>query len=179
MKKIADLFFTFFFLGLVTFGGGIAMLPFIKRQALNKGWIQENEWQGIVTLAQLSPGAIAVNVANVIGYKVKKYQGSLVAILGMITPPIIVITLFAFGLQTYLTIPLVLKALDGMLIIVFLLFVRAVFDLGKLAWQSWWLVPMSLFSFSLTYWQWLSPVWVMIIATVFSLALTLSRRRQK
>jgi chromate transporter len=172
MRKLWQLFSTFFILGLFTFGGGIAMLPFIKRKAVSLYWIKEEAWPEIVTLAQLSPGAIAVNTANLIGYQVAKKTGSLIAVLGMILPPIIVITLLATGLQSWLTIPLVINALDGMLIVIFILFAKAVFDLGKIAWKTWWMVPMSLASFVLVYFEILSPILVMIIATLFALVLT-------
>jgi len=177
--RLTRLFINFLLIGLISFGGGISMLPFIKRQAMKEQWIQPNEWQEIVTIAQLFPGAIAVNLANLIGFKVQKHLGSLIAIFGMILPPIIVISLLALGLQSFLTLPIVLKALDGMLMIVLVLIFRAVINLSQVAWQSLWMVLMSLISFTLSYWQWLSPLWVMVIATGVSLTLTLYPKRKK
>ncbi len=172
MKTLRALFFEFLWLGLITFGGGLAMLPIIKQTARRRQWIQEKDWEEIVTLSQLTPGAIAVNCANLIGYRQRGIVGGMVAVMGIIFAPILVITLLALGLQVYLQEPLVIKALSGMFIVVMVLFVKAAIDLGKIAWQRWWLVPFSILSFTVSYFQWLSPVWVMLLALTVTLMLT-------
>jgi chromate transporter len=172
MKTLRTLFFEFLWLGLITFGGGLAMLPIIKQTALRRQWIQAKDWEEIVTLSQLTPGAIAVNCANLIGYRQRGILGGMVAVSGIIFAPILVITLLALGLQVYLQEPMVIKALSGMFIVVMVLFVKAAMDLGKIAWQSWWLVPFSILSFTVSYFQWLSPVWVMFLALTVTLMLT-------
>jgi chromate transporter len=173
MKTLRTLFFEFLWLGLITFGGGLAMLPTIRQIALKHHWIEEKDWEEIVTLSQLTPGAIAVNCANLIGYRQRKVWGGLVAVLGIIFAPVLIITLLALGLQVFLEEPLVIKALSGMLIVVFVLFIMSAFQLGKIAWQRWWLIPFSLVSFSVSYLQWLSPLWVMLMALIITLLITL------
>ncbi len=172
MKTLRALFFEFLWLGLITFGGGLAMLPIIKQTAMRHQWIQAKDWEEIVTLSQLTPGAIAVNCANLIGYRQRGILGGMVAVTGIIFAPILVITLLALGLQVYLQEPMVIKALSGMFIVVMILFVKAAMDLGKIAWQSWWLVPFSILCFTVSYFQWLSPVWVMLLALTVTLMLT-------
>jgi len=166
MKTLKTLFVEFFKLGLITFGGGIAMLPMIKRIAIRYQWILESEWEEVITLSQLAPGAIAVNCANLIGYRVKGRLGSVVAMLGMVIPPMVIITLLAIGFESFLEQPLVIAALRGMFIVVFLLFLSAVISLGKLAWQKWWMVPFSLLSFGLAYFQILNPGWILLFSLV-------------
>jgi len=164
MKTLRTLFFEFFKLGLITFGGGIAMLPIIKNMAVRHQWIKESEWEEVVTLSQLAPGAIAVNCANFIGYRVKGRIGSVIAMLGMVIPPMVIITILAIGFESLLEHPQVVAALRGMLIVVFVLFFQAVISLGKLAWQKWWMVPFSLISFGLVYFQILSPGYILFIS---------------
>jgi chromate transporter len=164
MKTLRTLFFEFFKLGLITFGGGIAMLPIIKNMAVRHQWIKESEWEEVVTLSQLAPGAIAVNCANFIGYRVKGRIGSVIAMLGMVIPPMVIITILAIGFESLLEHPQVVAALRGMLIVVFVLFFQAVISLGKLAWQKWWMVPFSLISFGLVYFQILSPGYILLIS---------------
>ena len=164
MKTLRALFFEFFKLGLITFGGGIAMLPIIKNMAVRHQWIKESEWEEVVTLSQLAPGAIAVNCANFIGYRVKGRIGSVIAMLGMVIPPMVIITILAIGFESLLEHPQVVAALRGMLIVVFVLFFQAVISLGKLAWQKWWMVPFSLISFGLAYFQILSPGYILLIS---------------
>ena len=115
MKTLRTLFFEFFKLGMITFGGGIAMLPIIKNMAVRHQWIKESEWEEVVTLSQLAPGAIAVNCANLIGYRVKGRIGSVIAMLGMVIPPMVIITILAIGFESLLEHPQVVAALRGML----------------------------------------------------------------
>ena len=166
MKQLKSLFLEFFKLGFITFGGGIAMLPLIKRMAIRHQWIVESEWEEVITLSQLAPGAIAVNCANLIGYRVKGRLGSVIAMLGMVIPPMLIITILALGFETLLDNPQVIAALRGMFIVVFILFLQAVLSLGKLAWQKWWMVPFSLLSFAFAYFQILHPGWILLISLV-------------
>jgi chromate transporter len=166
MKQLKSLFLEFFKLGFITFGGGIAMLPLIKRMAIRYQWIVESEWEEVITLSQLAPGAIAVNCANLIGYRVKGRLGSVIAMLGMVIPPMLIITILALGFETLLDNPQVIAALRGMFIVVFILFLQAVMSLGKLAWQKWWMVPFSLLSFAFAYFQILHPGWILLISLV-------------
>jgi chromate transporter len=166
MKQLKSLFLEFFKLGFITFGGGIAMLPLIKRIAIRHQWIVESEWEEVITLSQLAPGAIAVNCANLIGYRVKGRLGSVFAMLGMVIPPMLIISILALGFETLLDNPQVIAALRGMFIVVFILFLQAVMSLGKLAWQKWWMVPFSLLSFTFAYFQILHPGWILLISLV-------------
>ena len=166
MKQLKSLFLEFFKLGFITFGGGIAMLPLIKRIAIRHQWIVESEWEEVITLSQLAPGAIAVNCANLIGYRVKGRLGSVIAMLGMVIPPMLIITILALGFETLLDNPQVIAALRGMFIVVFILFLQAVLSLGKLAWQKWWMVPFSLLSFAFAYFQILHPGWILLISLI-------------
>jgi chromate transporter len=180
MKTLRTLFLEFFKLGMITFGGGIAMLPIIKRVAIRHQWIVESDWDEVVTLSQLAPGAIAVNCANLIGYRVKGRIGSVIAMLGMVIPPMVIITILAIGFESLLEHPQVVAALRGMLIVVFGLFFQAVISLGKLAWQKWWMVPFSLISFGLAYLQILSPGYILLISLLVIVGYVwLSRRTSR
>ena len=68
MKKLLDLFFTFAKVGIMTFGGGYAMLPILQREVVdNKGWATEEELMDYFAIGQCTPGVIAVNTATFIG----------------------------------------------------------------------------------------------------------------
>ncbi len=179
MKKRRILFFEFFRLGLITFGGGIAMLPVIKKMAIKHQFIQEKDWEEIVTLSQLSPGAIAVNCANLIGYRADGYLGSLIAIIGMILPPVIVITMLALGFEFILEEPIVQSALSGMFVVVFVLFIQALVSLGQLAWKKLWMIPISLFSFAIVYFNVLTPGMMLFSTLLLVLLYTFIQQRKK
>ena len=180
MKTLKTLFLAFLKLGFITFGGGIAMLPIIKQMAIRHHWIVESEWEEVITLSQLAPGAIAVNCANLIGYRVKGRLGSLVAIVGMVLPPMLIITILAIGFESVLDYPQVTAALRGMFVVVFLLFLQAVINLGKLAWRKWWMVPFSILSFTLVYFQILTPGYMVLLSLLVILSYVwIARRRIK
>ena len=92
MKKFFNLFYIFFKIGLFTFGGGYAMIAQIKEIIVEKKkWITEEELLEIITIAESTPGPIAINMATYIGYKREKILGSIAATLGVILPSFIII----------------------------------------------------------------------------------------
>lgn len=99
MKKknnYLELFKTFLKIGTFTFGGGYAMLSIIKREVVdNKKWITEEEFTNIITIAESTPGPIAINVATYVGYKTAGNLGSLFATLGTIFSPVIIILILS------------------------------------------------------------------------------------
>jgi chromate transporter len=139
MKKTSLLFlFTrFFLLGITTFGGGLAMLTAMKLLAIKQGWLTEEEWTDTVTLAQLAPGAIAINVVHLLGYRARKHLGGFVSVLGMVLPSVIVIILVATFLQPWINHPRVQGVLEGIFLAVVLLIGKAWFDLAKVTQGQW------------------------------------------
>ncbi|MCF7923864.1 MAG: chromate transporter [Candidatus Izimaplasma sp.] len=96
------LFWTFFKIGLFTFGGGYAMIPFIHSYTVTKyNWISEKEFMDIIAISESTPGPIAINSATYIGHKVKGIRGSFFATLGVMLPSIIIIILIASFFMQY------------------------------------------------------------------------------
>ena len=114
MKKLLNLFISFFKIGLFTFGGGYAMIAQIKEVFVeNKKWITEDELLEIVTIAESTPGPIAINMATYIGYKQKKVLGSIFSTLGVILPSFIIILIISFFIEKFMTINVVKYAFIG------------------------------------------------------------------
>lgn len=96
MRRFAELFFSFFKIGLFTFGGGYAMIPIIQREVIdNRHWIEQQEFLDLLTLAQSAPGPISLNTAVFVGYKMYGYRGALSALLGVILPSFLIILMVA------------------------------------------------------------------------------------
>ena len=96
MRRFAELFFSFFKIGLFTFGGGYAMIPIIQREVIdNRHWIEQQEFLDLLTLAQSAPGPISLNTAVFVGYKMYGYRGALSALLGVILPSFLIILVVA------------------------------------------------------------------------------------
>lgn len=132
MKRLLELYCTFFRIGGLTFGGGMAMLPMLKREIVEKyGWATEEELLDIYAIGQCTPGVIAVNTSTYIGYQQGKLAGSIFATLGMISPSLIIISLIASILKEFMNLPIVLHALAGIRIAVCALMLNTVFSLMK------------------------------------------------
>ncbi len=113
-KKISDLYISFFKIGGLTFGGGLAMLPMLQREVVKKhGWCTEEELLDIYAIGQCTPGIIAVNTATYVGYQQAGFLGSVAGTLGMVSPSLIIICLVASILNNFIHTPVVLHALAG------------------------------------------------------------------
>ncbi|MDR3286008.1 MAG: chromate transporter [Prevotellaceae bacterium] len=96
MKKYFELFISFFKIGMFTLGGGYVMIPLIEKEVVNKRkWINNDEFTEMLTLAQSAPGAIAINTAVFVGYKIQGTKGMLATVLGTVIPSFTIILLVA------------------------------------------------------------------------------------
>ena len=117
-----ELLVTFFKIGIMTFGGGYAMLPIIQREVVEKkGWCTEEELLNYYALGQCTPGVIAVNTATFLGNKLKGIPGGFVATLGVVLPSLIIISIIAALLTGFAEYPVVQHALAGIRVAVVVL----------------------------------------------------------
>lgn len=161
LKILFSLFFTFFKIGAVTFGGGLAMLPILKRDlADSKKWITEEEIIDYFAIGQCTPGIIAVNVATFVGYKKCRIIGAAIATLGIVLPSLITITVIAGFIESFSEIFWVKKALKGINIAVSVLLLRAVFDFGKKTVFDVFTLLIAVFSFSAMFIFKVQGIWI-------------------
>lgn len=127
-----DLFRTFAKVGVLTFGGGYAMLPMLQREVVeNKGWVTEEELTDYFAIGQCTPGVIAVNTATFIGKKLYGISGAVAATLGIIFPSLVIITLIAALISNFADIPAVAHCFAGIRVCVCVLILNAVVKLWK------------------------------------------------
>lgn len=152
MKELWQLYAAFFRIGILTFGGGLTMLPMLKYELVEKRkWITEEYLLDCYAIGQCTPGIIAVNTATFVGYKRKGIIGGIVATLGMVSPSVLIITIVALFLEMLINHPITQHALMGIRGVVCALMLNTVFTLAK----------KSL----------VSPITVAICAMAFALAL--------
>ena len=117
-----ELVWSFFKIGILTFGGGYAMLPMLQREIVEKkGWATEEELLNYYAIGQCTPGVIAVNTATFVGAKRKGVPGGFLATLGIVLPSLIIITVIAAVLTNFADIPAVQHALAGIRVAVVVL----------------------------------------------------------
>jgi len=127
------LFFKFFKIGLFTFGGGYAMLPLIERDIIQSKWIEKEDVTDLVAISQSIPGAIAINMALLVGHRIGKKKGAIVACLGCILPSFLVILLIAMLLSNFQNYVIVQRAFTGILSCVVALILLAAIKFAKVA----------------------------------------------
>lgn len=106
-----ELFFMFFRIGLFTIGGGYAMIPLIKQGLV--GVLEIEEITNIIAIAEMSPGPFAVNTAAFVGTNLHGLTGSVVAVLGLVSPSIIIVTVVALFFFQINKKPAIKAALGG------------------------------------------------------------------
>ncbi|OPH60694.1 chromate transporter [Paenibacillus ferrarius] len=90
-----SLFFTFFKIGLISFGGGYAMMPVIQREVVKHDWLTADAFNQVITLAGTGPGPIATNSATLVGLQTAGVPGAIAATFGMVLPSLLLIILLA------------------------------------------------------------------------------------
>ena len=129
---LLQLFITFFKVGLLTFGGGYAMIPIIQREvAEKKKWISGGDILDILAISESTPGPIAINTATYVGFRVMGFWGSFFATLGLIIPSFSIIFVISLFYKDFMTWRLVQAAFQGLKIGVIILLVMAVYKLSK------------------------------------------------
>ena len=137
MNIYLDLFITFAKIGVMTFGGGMAMLPMLEREIVeNKGWCTEEELIDYFAIGQCTPGIIAVNTATFVGKKMGNGRGiigGIVATLGMIFPSVVIITILSAIISRIENAEWVGRAFAGIRVCVCVLILNAAIKLGRKA----------------------------------------------
>ncbi len=108
-----ELFITFFYIGITTFGGGYAMIPLVREQVLSHGWLTEAEFLNMIAVSESTPGPVAINMATFIGSNEAGILGSALATLGVVLPSFIIILLISSVIKNFLKYKTVNAFLEG------------------------------------------------------------------
>lgn len=175
MKKIKllwELYHTFFSIGLFTFGGGYAMLPLLTDRVVEKKkWSTEEEILNYFAIGQCTPGIIAVNTSTFIGYKLAGILGGFIAVLGFISPSILIILLLANILNAVVGLAIVAHAFAGIRIAVTALIASSVYKLFRSNANTPVKAVMAVIAFICISFFKVSPVLITVIAAVLGILL--------
>ena len=188
MKELFKLFLIFAKIGSFTFGGGYAMLPMIQREIVDKnGYATEDEVLDYYAIGQLTPGVIAVNVATFIGNKRKGIIGGIAGTIGLVTVPVIIITLIAALLTNFADIEVVKHAFAGIRVCVCVLILSAILRLWKKSVPDIPALIICVLLFGLSAFgeyipvigEFISPVWLVLIAAFAGIIIQSVRTSKK
>lgn len=168
-----QLFWSFFRIGGLTFGGGYAMMPMLQKEVINKyHWATEEEVLDYYAVGQCLPGVIAVNTSIFIGNKLYGKLGGIVAALGVVCPSFIIIALIAAFLQNFTDLAVVNHAFAGIRVAVCALILSAILTMWKkgVLDAPTFLIFLGVFFGSLL--TNISPILIVIVAGVLGIVVT-------
>lgn len=181
-------FFSFLQIGLFSFGGGYAAMPLIQGQVVTlHGWLTISEFTDLITISQMTPGPIAVNSATFVGLKIAGIPGAVVATAGCILPSCIIVTILARLYLKYRNLDLmqgVLKSLRPAVVAMIasagiLILKNAFWGSGEsmsLTGTEWSMVVIFGICVLLLRKTKLNPVWVMVLAGVIKVGISMMLR---
>ena len=173
MKRYWELFLAFARVGVMTFGGGYAMIPILEREIVDKHhWATSEELMDYYAVGQCTPGVIAVNTATFIGYKYAGTTGGIVATLGVVFPSVVIITVIAGILTSFAEVPAVKSAFAGIRVCVCVLIFNAVLKLWKKAVVDKATLILFLAVFLLSLFLDISPIVFVVLCAASGIALT-------
>ena len=173
-KKVSlgSLFLTFAKMGVMTFGGGYAMLPILQREVVeNKHWASEEEIMDYFAIGQCTPGIIAVNTATFIGQKKRGAAGGIAATLGVVFPSLIIISILAGLITNFSHLKWVQDAFAGIQVCVCVLIFNAVTKLLKKSVVDKWTAGIFALVLAGGFFLDISPVWFVVTAAVAGIIL--------
>ena len=173
LKRFLDLYFTFVKIGTFTIGGGLAMMPMMQKELIDKKhWMTEEDLIDYYAVGQSTPGMIAVNVSTFVGYNQLGILGGIVATLGMVSPSIIIITILAGLINSIDEYPMVQKALRGINVAVAALFTSVIVKFAKKTIKKPLHVLLMLISFTLVYFFKVQSFWIILAAILCGVVIT-------
>ncbi len=176
LKILWHLFSLMFKVGLFTFGGGIAMLPILEVELVEKRkWTTSEELLDWFAIGQSTPGIIAVNVATFTGYKKVGIIGSCISTFGMVLPSLIIIAVIALFINNFSDIPLVQSALRGINVSVAAILTHAVYKFSKKSVKNFLGIILLVFSFVLIFVFNVGTVWVIFGSMLLGIILAAFR----
>lgn len=170
LKKLLQVFWTFFKIGAFTFGGGYAMIPLIQNEAVEKRhWVTDDDILEIVAIAESTPGPIAINSATFVGYRAAGVLGSVCGTLGVVLPSFVIILALSFVLQEFQALRAVQYAFFGIRAGVLALLIKALWTMYKKSPKGWPAYVVMGLSFLLTAVFSINVIFVIIGCAIFGL----------
>ena len=176
--SLARIFAVFAKIGAFTIGGGYMMVPAIQNEMSRRGWISDEELPDIVAIAQGAPGLLTVNMAIFAGYKLRGVKGSIVATLGSITPPFLIILVIAMLATNLQDSPVVQRILQGVRPVSVAIIAAYTVKLSKTNCRNWWQWAIAVVTLLLVTLLKVSPIYILLTLIIFAVALTAYQERR-
>lgn len=180
VKILLQLFTSMLYISTFTFGGGFVIVTFMKQRFVDRfHWLDEQEMLDLIAIAQSSPGAIAVNAAILVGWRLAGALGMVVAVIGTILPPMVILSIISLFYAAFAANRYVALFLKGMQAGVAAVILNVVCDLGGhvLKNKSWIHDVMMVAAFAAAFFLDVNVVLIILAAAVVGVVLALVKRR--
>ncbi len=175
--SLRKIFISFIKIGMFTFGGGYAMIPFIENEVVRRNqWVTQSEFNDVLVITQSLPGPISLNTAAFIGYKNRGYIGAATAVLGIVLPSFLIILLVAIFFSTIRENAVVAAAFKAMRPVVVALILHPAISLMRGMHPL--MIALMILSVVLLVVLHLSPVYLIGVAIIVSLFWTRELKRK-
>ena len=181
MKLLARLFVTMLYISAFTFGGGYVIVTFMKKKFVDEfHWIDEKEMLDLTALAQSTPGAIAVNAAIMVGWRVGGFGGMLSAVLGTIIPPVAIISILSLFYAAFAENPYVALVLQGMQAGVAAVILDVVWNMGSkvVKGKSWLNNGIMVAAFAATFVFKVNVMYIILVAALIGVVKIILMRKE-
>lgn len=123
-KSLGTLFFTFFKIGLFTFGGGYAMIALLEEEFIQRRkWLDKDEFLDMTAIAESTPGPVAINSATYLGYKLAKIPGAATATVAVCLPSFLIIYAISLFFEQFTQLTVIANAFKGIQVcVIYLIF---------------------------------------------------------
>lgn len=178
-KLLGEIFICFFKLGSISFGGGYSIIPLMEREITEKKkWVDSEKIVDIFAVSESLPGAVALNSSAFVGYSIAGTPGTIAALLGNMTPSIIIVLSLSLVLDKVSGNPYVLSIFKGITPAIVGLISYAALKIGKTATVDWLCVLFILASFAAMTFLHMDPITVIVTGALLGIALTLFKPLQ-
>lgn len=179
IKNLYNLYFSFAKIGTFTIGGGLAMMPMMQSELIEKRkWITDEELIDYYAVGQSTPGIVAVNVATFVGYKQMGIVGGIFATLGMVTPSLVIIMILASLINSINDFPIIQKALKGINVAVAALLTSTIINFMKKTIKKFTNAIFMMISFLLVFVFKLPSFWIILFALLIGVVLTYKEKKK-
>lgn len=179
-KKALLVFWSFFKIGLFTFGGGYAMISVISAELVERRkWITQEDMTDMLIISEMTPGAIAVNSATFVGYRVAGVLGGILGTLGVVLPSLIIITVLSFFVHYLEEVAWLAAAFKGIQAVVVVLIVNAMVKFFKQLDKNWQSYLIAAAALIVTLFTDFNVIFLILAGGIYGIVYTLARDARK
>ncbi|MCS4238571.1 chromate transporter [Myroides gitamensis] len=163
---LVKLFFLFTKIGIFTIGGGYAVIPLIEKEIISRSWLAHDEFYELLAITESLPGVFATNIAALVGFKIGGIKGGILAALGTIIAPFVIVLLLAVFFNRFQDNIYVVKAFKGLRPVVVALIAAPCYTAIQINKMSIKTLLLPLLALGLMWGANVSPVWIILAGCI-------------